>query len=281
MTYNEVLSRLTPIYGLEEARAILRLLLESRYGLSWTEVLSGAMESFNEAEKKDMEHLMRRLEWQEPVQYILGEADFCGRSFKVAPGVLIPRLETEELVAVVEDGSGEDCKVLDIGTGSGCIALTLAADRPGWHVSAWDISDAALRISRENAERLHVGNVDFRKVDILKTDSLPAGEWDVIVSNPPYICDEERAAMSKNVLFFEPHEALFVPDDDPLCFYRAISEYAKRSLTPGGRLFFEINQRYGAEVRSLLQEEGFRFVSVVKDQFGNDRIVSAQWSQDA
>ncbi len=280
MTYNEALSRLTPIYGANEGRAILRLLLETRFHLSWTEVLSGALEEFNDAETKDLENLLRRLEWEEPVQYILGEADFCGRNFIVAPGVLIPRLETEELVIRVSQECRGVKKVLDIGTGSGCIALTLALGHPLWHVTALDISDDALRVARKNAERYSVGNVDFCKADILGRDSLPAGPWDVIVSNPPYICEEERQMMSKNVLFYEPREALFVPDSDPLLFYLAIADYAKETLTPGGQLFFEINQRFGAETKALLTEQGFADVRVIKDQFANDRIVIAQWNPE-
>ena len=239
---------------------------------------------------------MQRLEKSEPVQYVLGAEWFAGRLFDVAPGVLIPRPETEDLVKWAcdeakekekEDNSKkergkeekEDSKeeeaphpsILDIGTGSGCIAITVALTMPQARVTAWDISTDALAIAAGNAHKLGA-SVRFEHQDAL---SAPDDEerWDVIVSNPPYICDRERADMSDNVLSYEPELALFVPDSDPLLFYCAIARYASKALKPGGRLLFETNTAYAHEVAQAMADEGFTAIEVRNDCFGKPRMV--------
>jgi release factor glutamine methyltransferase len=251
-------------------------------GLSFTDICAGALDHLSPSELSRLEELMQRLETGEPVQYVIGSTEFCGRRFSVAPAVLIPRPETEELCDWVCEKIGTSSpRILDIGTGSGCIAATLALDIPQSSVSAWDISTPALAIARANAERLNA-HVSFDEVDILERSKAVVGEaiseasrWDVIVSNPPYICECEKADMSDNVLKNEPSSALFVPDDDPLLFYRNIAEYAIRSLAPGGFLFFEINPLYLSPLCELLRQVGFCGVEVREDQFSKPRMMMA------
>jgi len=230
---------------------------------------------------------MPRLEGGEPIQYVLGRACFCGRSFAVAPGVLIPRPETEELCRLIIDTHpSESLNILDIGTGSGCIAITLALEMPDAEVEAVDISPEALAIAGANAARLGA-KVSFHQYDILSEDSPPLGrgrgwgapstpKYDIIVSNPPYICERERADMERNVLDYEPHTALFVPDDDPLLFYRTIGQKALTMLVPGGILCFEINPLYCDQLIELLRSQGYCEVETVSDSFGKRRFVTAK-----
>lgn len=278
MTYVELLHRINKHYDAGEARAVLRLLLEKRFGLSWTEVLCGAMETLSSEQQNDLESLTRQLEAGIPVQYALGEADFLGRSFHVEEGVLIPRPETELLVQyTIESVKNMDqVRLLDIGTGSGCIALSLALENESWQVEGWDISDKALKIARVNAEKHRVGNVLFRNIDILHHKNAEEGIFTAIVSNPPYICNKERAQMESHVLDHEPALALFVPDEDPLLFYRVITLMARHSLLKNGSLLFEINREYGQEVAQLMMRNGFTDVNIIKDQFDNDRIVKGR-----
>ena len=285
MRYRDLWQRLLSLYDEREAKAIVRLVLEERFGLTLAEMLGASLNEILKIKneklngEEELENMMRRLEQGEPVQYVLGEAWFCGRRFHVEPGVLIPRPETEMLV---EWGLGEAplypprrgknvLDVLDIGTGSGCIAISLALGLPSASVVAWDVSDAALRIARANAEQLGA------EVSFVKQDALAAPDdiarWDVIVSNPPYVCASEAAQMEPHVLEHEPREALFVPDNDALLFYRAIARYACRALKPGGRLFFEINPLYAAELFSLLKSMGFAEVELRDDQFGKCRMI--------
>lgn len=279
MTYQEILQRLTPAYGADEARAVTRLVLEERYGFSLTDIIFCKVSELSLEESKELEKIIVRLENNEPVQYILGYQDFCGHRFHVEPGVLIPRPETEELIRLVaqDDGIGGTRGILDIGTGSGCIAISLALLHPDAKVEAWDISDDALRIARGNADTLCARNVTFRQVDVLDSAATlratPPEGWTAIVSNPPYICRSEARDMEHNVLDYEPDTALFVPDDDPLLFYRAIAQYGRHSLAEGGQLFFEINRAYGNDVSDMLARLGYTGISVLKDQFGNDRMV--------
>ena len=265
MTYNQLWKRLTAIYNEREAQAIVRTVLDALFGMSLTDICLGKVTQLSADDTTRLEKIMQRLEKSEPVQYVLGAEWFAGRLFDVAPGVLIPRPETEDLVKWTcdeakekekEDNSkeergkeekevpekGEEAphpSILDIGTGSGCIAITVALALPQARVTAWDISTDALAIAAGNAHRLGA-SVRFEHQDAL---SAPDDEerWDVIVSNPPYICDRERADMSDNVLSYEPELALFVPDSDPLLFYRAIARYASKALKPSGRLLFETN----------------------------------------
>lgn len=281
MNYRDIISRLSSRYDSGEAKAVARLLLEKQCGMSWTDVLCGGVEHLDESGAILLEHSLQRLEQGEPVQYVLGEADFYGRAFHTASGVLIPRIETEELIDAVLASQLPAGPVLDIGTGSGCIAITLAlelaqsadGDESVNPVEAWDISEEALGIARGSAERLGA-DVKFIKQDVLSCElPMPDGGYTAIVSNPPYICNKERACMESHVLDYEPGLALFVPDDDPLLFYRAITRYAAKALCNGGQLFFEINRAYGCETAQLLKDHGFVDVAVIQDQFGNDRIV--------
>lgn len=371
MTYNQLWKRLTAIYNEREAQAIVRTVLDALFGMSLTDICLGKVTQLSADDTTRLEKIMQRLEKSEPVQYVLGAGWFAGRLFDVAPGVLIPRPETEDLVKWAcdeakekekEDNSkeergkeekevskkrealkkeeqplssplkeeeeglrkgedapqkeeqllssplkeekeglrkGEDASqkeeqllsslfknnkevsekgeeaphpsILDIGTGSGCIAITVALALPQARVKAWDISTDALAIAAGNAHRLGA-SVRFEHQDAL---NAPDDEerWDVIVSNPPYICDKERADMSDNVLSYEPELALFVPDSDPLLFYRAIARYASKALKPGGRLLFETNTAYAHEVAQTMADEGFTAIEVRNDCFGKPRMV--------
>ena len=369
MTYNQLWKRLTAIYNEREAQAIVRTVLDALFGMSLTDICLGKVTQLSADDTTRLEKIMQRLEKSEPVQYVLGAGWFAGRLFDVAPGVLIPRPETEDLVKWAcdeakekEDNSkeergkeekevskkgeapqkeeqllssplkeeeeglrkgkdapqkeeqllssplkeeeeglrkGEDASqkeeqplssllksnkevsekgeevphpsILDIGTGSGCIAITVALALPQARVTAWDISTDALAIAAGNAHRLGA-SVRFEHQDAL---NAPDDEerWDVIVSNPPYICDKERADMSDNVLSYEPELALFVPDSDPLLFYRAIARYASKALKPGGRLLFETNTAYAHEVAQAMADEGFNAIEVRNDCFGKPRMV--------
>ena len=299
MEYRDLWQRLLPIYDEGEAKAIVRLVLEERFGLSLADVLAGVLswdderggdgeKAFRPSKRQELERLMRRLEKGEPVQYVLGEAWFRDRRFHVEKGVLIPRQETEELVEWVvgswkeevgrrklDEGRRTDeggrARMLDIGTGSGCIAVSLALELRDAAIAAWDISDEALRIARGNAEMLGAA-VTFQKQDALVPPTGDVGLWDVIVSNPPYVCRREAEAMERNVLEHEPHEALFVPDDDALLFYRAIARYGCKALRPGGALFFEINPLYADELAALFRDMGYSDVEERADQFGKRRF---------
>jgi len=267
MSYEELWKPLTKLYDAREAKAIARLVMEERFGLTMADVLCGKT-----GDNAVLRHIQQRLLQGEPVQYVLGVAEFGGRQFRVAPGVLIPRPETLELCQWVEEERGTT--ILDIGTGSGCIACTLAAELPEAQVTAWDISEAALSVARENAKRTNV-HVSFEQVDALNIPLTP-DKWDIIISNPPYICEQERATMERHVLDYEPSLALFVPDDDPLLFYRAIADYARQSLTAGGSLFFEINPLYAEQLKSLLSAMSYHHIEVRDDQYGKPRMIKVQ-----
>ena len=270
MTYQQLWKRLENIYGEGEAKAIARMVYEVRYGLSLSDLLMGRDADISPTE---LEEIAGRLEQCEPVQYVLGQTDFCGRSFLVNRHVLIPRPETEELIQLIADTQPSATQILDIGTGSGCIAITLATMFPEAKVTAWDISEEALSVARENAKRTHV-NVSFEQVDVLSEPT--ASGYDLIVSNPPYICNQERKAMEQNVLDYEPHVALFVPDNNPLLFYRAIADLALHVLMPEGWLYFEINPVYAEPLRQMLIEKGYRHIYIQEDQFGKQRMIRAQ-----
>lgn len=277
MTYDDLWRPLAAIYGSGEARAIVRCVLEERFGLSVADIYCGKVTQLSPDDQRLMGEMMERLLRSEPVQYVLGHADFCGRAFSVGPGVLIPRPETEDLCLWVEQGlAARGCAspaLLDIGTGSGCIAVTLALDVAGAAVSAWDVSADALRVASGNAGRLGA-RVGFALVDALDPPAHTA-MWDAVVSNPPYVRLGERAAMARNVLDYEPAGALFVPDADPLLFYRAIARYAKAALRPGGELYFEINEALAGEMRSLLLAEGFATVELRNDRYGRPRFTKS------
>lgn len=315
-TYQQLWQSLTPLYDAGEAQAIVRTVLDVKYGMTLTDIICGKVNEISADEERKLEEIIIRLQKGEPVQYVLGEADFAGRIFHVEPGVLIPRPETAELCQwIEEDMAGESTvssgnspqatddarRILDICTGSGCIAITLGLNIPNSEVTGWDISEDALRIAQRNVEMMKAGNVRIEHQDALalpkaaETDNekmkgnddkevmKPKGEaktpstqkWDLIVSNPPYICEKEKADMEKNVLEHEPSLALFVPDEDPLKFYRAIAEYASSALKSGGALYFEINPIYEKETREMLLKLDFKDIETKEDAFGKKRMMRA------
>lgn len=278
-TYTRLWLRLSPRYGEGEAKAVARLVLDVGFGLTMTDIVCGRADELAEADRTRLDTMMARLEGGEPVQYVLGEAEFCGRPFHVEPGVLIPRPETAELCRTIATDHNrpycglqppEPLQVLDVGTGSGCIAVTLALDLYNAEVTAWDLSADALLVARGNAHALGA-RVNLKLQDALQAPQDEA-RWDIIVSNPPYIAQSEREGMEPHVLDHEPAMALFVPDDDPLRFYRAIAIYARRALKQGGTLYFEINPRYAQETAAMMEENGFAHVTLANDQFGQQRF---------
>ena len=310
MTYSEIWHRIATSYDDGEARAIARILIEELFGLSYADIVCGATEQLSADDTLRLDTAVRRIEQGEPLQHVLGYADFCGNRFCVNGSVLIPRPETEWLVdegakLMSTTATSSPKRILDIGTGSGCIAINLKLRLGDAYVEAWDISEEALRTAQDNADALKA-EVVFRKRDALKAEeedcseeeclqggalvsSAPTGQamdsinyseanilaapWDLIVSNPPYICDSERSAMDDNVLLHEPHTALFVPDDDPLRFYRAIARYALLTLNTGGSLLFECNTRYAEATGAMLRDMGFEEVTVSDDCFNLPRFV--------
>ena len=315
MTYSEIWHRIATSYDDGEARAIARILIEELFGLSYADIVCGATEQLSADDTLRLDTAVRRIEQGEPLQHVLGYADFCGNRFCVNGSVLIPRPETEWLVdegtklmdgCIASDETQHKAphspkRILDIGTGSGCIAISLKLRLGDAYVEAWDISEEALRTAQDNADALKA-EVVFRKRDALKAEeegcseeeclqggalvssapteqamdyeaSTTAAPWDLIVSNPPYICDSERSAMDDNVLLHEPHTALFVPDDDPLRFYRAIARYALLTLNIGGSLLFECNTRYAEATGTMLRDMGFEEVTVSDDCFNLPRFV--------
>lgn len=295
-TYQEFWQSLTPLYDADEAQAIVRTVLDVEYGMTLTDIICGKVNELSSDEERNLEEIIARLQNGEPVQYVLGEADFAERTFHVEPGVLIPRPETAELCQWIEEDvssleADERKQILDICTGSGCIAITLGLTIPNSEVTGWDISEDALRIAQGNVEMLKAGNVRIEYQDALmlpkaeeaaeiskaaETESSLSKGWNVIVSNPPYICEKEKADMEKNVLEHEPSIALFVPDEDPLKFYRAIAEYASSALKPEGALYFEINPIYAKETREMLEELGFKDIETKEDAFGKKRMMKAK-----
>ena len=279
-TYQQFWQSLTPLYDAGEAQAIVRTVLDVEYGMTLTDIICGKVNELSSDEERNLEEIIARLQNGEPVQYVLGEADFAGRTFHVEPGVLIPRPETAELCQWIEEDvssleADERKQILDICTGSGCIAITLGLNIPNSEVTGWDISEDALRIAQGNMEMLKVRNVRIEYQDALMLPKT-AETADIIVSNPPYICEKEKADMEKNVLEHEPSIALFVPDEDPLKFYRAIAEYASSALKSEGALYFEINPIYEKETREMLEELGFKDIETKEDAFGKKRMMKAK-----
>ena len=285
MSYEQFWQSLTARYETGEARAVARMVLEVGFGMSMAQLLCDGLSNLSEAELLRLSEMQQRLLKGEPVQYVLGVADFGPHQLQVATGVLIPRPETyelcEEIVKDFSKSSHSPLRILDLGTGSGCIACTLAAELPAAEMTACDISAEALAIAKENARKLDV-SVRFVQGDMLALDHSEelAPErikisWDVIVSNPPYICMEEAALMEPHVLEHEPHQALFVPDDDPLLFYRAIADYGKQTLRSGGRIYLELNAHHAEDCQQLFIQNGFADVRLMEDQFGKLRFLKA------
>ena len=266
------LHRLQERYATGEARALYELIMEQRFGLSRTDLLLGKDTTLSAKEQEELQIIIDRVAKGEPVQYVLGREEFCGRTFLVGSGVLIPRPETQQLIELVKQNVAPKKTVLDVGTGSGCISITLALE--GYKVTAIDVSDEALAYARKNAERLGT-KAEFRQENILQPK--PSDEsWDAIVSNPPYICKSEVETMEENVLEHEPHLALFVPDDDPLLFYRAIAEFGQQYLAAEGQIFFEVNCAHAKKVEELLNEKGYKETQIMKDQYDKEMFVWAR-----
>ncbi len=254
-TRRSIVTRLAPLYSQREAAWMARIILEHLTGKSEVDLLIGADKEVSDFIARKVDGIIGRLLRHEPLQYILGETYFYGHIFKVTPATLIPRPETAELIDMIVDDSGgrPDLRVIDMGTGSGCIAVSLALALKFATVKAIDISADAVAVASDNASRLRA-KVTCEVADMLKLVPVP-GSYDIIVSNPPYIASQERASMDANVLDYEPATALFVPDDDPLKFYRAISRYGAVALGRGGRLYFEINPLYADEMVSMVKTE--------------------------
>lgn len=269
---------LSPFYSPSEAGFIACSLVEKFCGISKTEILLGKEPIISAGQEHLIWQAIEALKNHRPLQYVLGEAFFCGNTFEVNENVLIPRPETEELVNIVSKDLqqyGNQASILDIGTGSGCIAISLALALPHAKVSALDFSESALQVAQRNAQKMNV-SIHFLQKDILQWKNEENLIWDCIVSNPPYVCESEKLHMEQNVLGYEPATALFVPDCEPLLFYRKIAQFAQKSLSNKGFLFFEINERFGAEVALLLKEMNFTAIEILQDFYGKNRFAKAR-----
>lgn len=275
--FDAVRGALTPHYGADEADAMARVIFEEMLHRSVVDIVLRKDTIISGFMHDKLMKVVSRLLDDEPLQYILGKTRFYGNELVVTPAVLIPRPETEELVdIIVKDwGDRSDLAVLDICTGSGCIAVSLARTLKFADVSAVDLSPEAITVAKENAARLKV-SVDFRRADALALTSNGDDRYDIIVSNPPYVTEREKSAMAPNVLEYEPHMALFVPDDDPLRFYRAIGHYACSALKPDGMLYFEINPLFVDDLKKMLADMGLRDVISLADMTGRQRFITAK-----
>lgn len=267
-------SRLQSVCAVSELHDFVFLVGHKLTGLSDVELLTKDC-NLNESQLNLLEQYLNELSENRPIQYVLGETQFCGFQLKVDERVLIPRPETEELVDWMASSLSQESKVLDIGTGSGCIAIAVAKLLRNAQVVAYDVSEKALALAAENA-LMNNAKVMFRCVNILNSPTT-TDKFDAIVSNPPYVLFSEQKTMAHNVLDYEPHRALFVPDENPLLFYRAIIDFAKNHLRQRGCLFFEINSAFAQQIKDLLLLEGFSGVCLRKDMFGNDRMIKAEW----
>lgn len=270
---SQFIQTLTPIYDATEAESFFYLILENRLQMKRVDLALHPEIEFSESQLQDYNDILKKLEQQIPIQYILGSTSFYGLEFEVNENVLIPRPETEELVSWIlsNHDSSTHLKILDIGTGSGCIAIALAKNLPNAQVFAIDVSEKALATAKNNADRNEV-KVNFIKQDILNTENLEQS-FDIIVSNPPYVRNLEKDEIKQNVLAHEPHLALFVEDQNALIFYDKIANLSQRHLNPNGQLYFEINQYLGKEMMQLLEQKGFSAIELRKDIYGNDRMV--------
>ena len=263
---NDITAQLKVAYPEDEARALAWWIVEESTGLSRSQLLCDCKGTKNIS---NLQEIIARLLHFEPIQYIFGHTLWCGLDLKVNPATLIPRPETAELVEKISNIKYQisNCRILDIGTGSGCIAIALKKAHPEWHVTGMDISEEAIELARENARSNKV-EVDFQVADIF-SDGI--GDFDIVVSNPPYICEREKSSMRPNVLAYEPATALFVPDNDPLRFYRRIAE-----LKLGKFLFFEINEAYPQELSDMLAELGYTDIQLTNDIYGKPRIIEGR-----
>jgi release factor glutamine methyltransferase len=286
---NTFLQELSTLYEEQEIESFFYIIFEKLHGLKRIDLALNPQKVMDGVHLKKWKNIVSELKKQRPIQYILGETEFYGLRFLVNDNTLIPRPETEELVELIIESTNYELrdtklKVLDIGTGSGCIAVSLAKHLPTSEVYAIDVSEKALAVAKKNSE-LNDVKVNYINVDVLKIDDLKelvthnlqlATQFDIIVSNPPYVRNLEKDEIKPNVLEYEPHLALFVDDIDPLLFYRKIAELAIKNLNPNGKLYFEINQYLGKETIKLLEDFGFRNVELKKDIYGNDRMISCE-----
>jgi len=269
-------AELTQYYNKNEAEALVSLLIKFFFGSSRIELAFNPAKRLSESEMLKLHFAIRDLKKFKPVQYIIGEVEFLDFRFKVNEYVLIPRPETEEMVShIVKSETNSNLRIFDIGTGTGCIAITLQKKLDHAKVSAVDFSNEILSLAKENAVLNHA-QVEFQMLDILNpTENVEMEDQDIIVSNPPYVTNIEKNRMKKNVLLYEPHQALFVPDEDPLLFYKAILTFAQKHLKSNGRLYFEINEKMGSEVKKILEKNNYQEVTIYRDINGKDRFVRA------
>lgn len=270
------LSKNITAYPPEEAREMAFMLLDHYFGLRKVDVLTDKPLPPNRTEP-DWFKILERLNRQEPIQHVIGTTIFCGLEFEVSPDVLIPRPETEDLVRLIMHDFADridDVPILDIGTGSGCIAITLARFLPQSVVTGWDVSTKALTLAQRNAQHLNA-DVTFTIQDILNVSADFSNQFDCIVSNPPYVTRSEAAQMDRNVLDYEPDLALFVEDNDPLVFFKAVADFCTQHLTKEGACYVEINERFGEATRQVFAERGFTNIQVYKDIHGKDRSIRA------
>ncbi len=264
------------IYAPGEISALTRIICRDLLNVDEVSLYLDKDINLSDTMQRILDDTMSRLRRYEPIQYICGSMEFLGRSFRVTPAVLIPRPETEELVERILKENPPAGRLLDVGTGSGCIAVSLAAQWPQTEVYAWDISTEALRVAAENATRQQA-NVSFSLQDVFDPAVASPASLDILVSNSPYIAESEKSGMEPNVLGWEPSQALFVPDTDPLRFYRRIAEIGRSLLVAGGKVYVEINQAYGKETACLFESFGYHSIRILPDLSGNDRIVTAIW----
>lgn len=272
--YKEFVQELLPIYDPSEAESIVNALFEDAYYISRVQRLTNLQLQFSNEQIQQLNTQLELLKNHVPVQHLIGFSWFCGMQFLVNTFTLIPRPETEELVYLIknENSNQPHLRILDIGTGTGCIPIVLSSLMKESDVFGWDISEGALHMAIQNAER-HQANVTFQKVDILKEEITET--YDIIVSNPPYIPETEKQTLHQNVSEHEPSLALFVPDHDPLLFYRIIADKASKALVTGGKLYFEIHENFGSETVSMLKTRGFESIEIYQDLNGKDRMIRA------
>jgi len=271
------LAKLKTIYSDSEAKSLTYLLIEHYFNLEKHLIPLHLEDRLTESELLLIIRAYKRLLNNEPIQHIIGYADFLDLKFKVTPDTLIPRPETEELIYLIKSKHSSINSILDIGTGSGCIPISLKSIYPNAQITGLDVSNKALKIAHHNSRELNL-DVNFLHADILKEDI--DGNYDIIISNPPYIKPSEKELMHNNVLDFEPHNALFIPETDPLLFYRRIVELASLSLNPRGYLYFEINENHGQETANLFNNKNWNNIEIIKDFLGKDRFVCAQYNVD-
>ena len=258
----------------QEKQSLAYIIIDEVFNINKSEIITDRSINLSKSQTKELKSFLERINKNEPIQYILGEAEFYGRKFNVAQGVLIPRNETEELVdLIIKDSKEKKIKFLDVGTGSGCIPITLIKELKLNKGYAIDFDPRVIKIARQNAAR-HDVDIDFLMIDILN-EKIPVVGLDVLVSNPPYITESEKSLMKPNVLNYEPNTALFVSDENPLIFYEQIAIKGRECLKDEGRLYFEINERFGNQVAQLLENEGYKNIEIIQDINGKDRIVKA------